>query len=249
VISSFPGSLTKIDGANGSGKSTSWRSSQASIAHPAAKSPAAATGPTSPNTFLRFPFDVSGYLDRLGSLHGLTADQSRQRAAYWLDRFGAYNWIHAPMVVLSTGTAQKVALTQALMADADLLVLDEPWTGLDAEARATLDDTLQDRLTLGSAIVYVGHEHTTKNDLSADTYVIRSGSLHRVPRRLTAQSKFASTPYDHASDVIEIEFDDGRHRHVVQVTSITSDDMLRRLLAEPKHHVRSVRPVTVAAEC
>jgi ABC-type Mn2+/Zn2+ transport system ATPase subunit len=246
-----PGSVTKIDGANGSGKST-LLALLAGISRPSRGRVIGggrrAYVPERLPAVL--PYDVSGYLDRLGAAHGLPADDARRRAAYWLDRLGASQWAHAPMAALSTGTAQKVALAQALMADADWLVLDEPWTGLDAQARDVLDDALRERIAAGAGIVYVGHQHTRHADAAADNYVIRAGSLVRISRQpvpafpslpptLVPPSSTSTT----AADLVEIEFDDGIRRQSIQVTSATSDDALRRLLAEPRHHVRSVRPI------
>jgi ABC-type multidrug transport system ATPase subunit len=241
-----PGSVTKIDGANGSGKSTML----ALIAGISRASRGRVTGggrrayvPERLPSVL--PYDVAGYLARLGAAHGLSADEASNRARYWLDRLGAGPWINAPMAALSTGTAQKIALTQALMADADWLILDEPWTGLDAEARTVLDTALRERISGGVAVVYVGHQHTGQIDAAADAYAIRSSTLVRVPRNIISPQVISQATHVDG-EVVEIEFDDGLTAQRVQVAAGTSDDALRRLLAEPRHHVRSVRSVAPA---
>lgn len=57
------------------------------------------------------------------------------RADEWLERFGAGGHARTPLSELSKGTGQKVAVAQALLAEPELLVLDEAWTGYGAAER------------------------------------------------------------------------------------------------------------------
>lgn len=237
-----PGSLTRIDGANGSGKST-LLALIAGISRPSrgrvVGGGRAAYVPERLPAVL--PYDVTGYLDRLGAVHGLSPDESRRRAAHWLDRLGAAGWARAPMASLSQGTAQKVALTQAFMADADLLVLDEAWTGLDTVTRAVVDQTVHERVTAGAAVVYVDHNHSGRQDPSTNAYQLRGGQVVPMPR--DGQRQWLAFPAASSPDLVEIEFEVGGQREVAQVAAGDSDDALRRILSLPQHHVRSVRSV------
>lgn len=58
---------------------------------------------------------------------------------------------------LSKGQLQRVALTGALHLRADLLVLDEPWAGLDHDARAALDDAVHEASARGAAVLFSDH--------------------------------------------------------------------------------------------
>ena len=234
-----PGSLTRVDGANGSGKST-LLALMARIGRPTR---GRVTGggrrayvPERLPSVL--PFDVRGYLDRLGAVHGLAEDVTRARAEHWLERLGATAWLHAPMAALSKGTAQKVALTQALMSDPDLLVLDEAWSGLDVASRAVVDEAVEERLAAGGTVVLVDHQHAARPGRAVDALRVEAGGLVRVP----ATPATAAEDVDRA-DVVEIEYLDGGVPRRFRVRARASDAALRELLAHPDHHVRSVRSV------
>jgi hypothetical protein len=94
----------------------------------------------------------------MGAVRGLTPQDARARALRWLERFGITGYARTPLDELSKGTCQKVAVTQALMADPLLLVLDEAWTGLDAEARAVLDEAVRERAAAGATVLFVDHD-------------------------------------------------------------------------------------------
>lgn len=248
-----PGSLTRIEGANGSGKST-LLAVMAGINRP---SRGRVTGgghrayvPERLPPVL--PYDVNGYLIRLGTIHGLSPDEISHRTMFWLNQLGLAMWARAPMATLSHGTARKVALAQALMADADLLLLDEAWSGLDSDARAVLDQAITERIKGGVAVVYVDHQRTGCLDLDADVHVVEDGDVVLVaqagsyPRARAWSSTLypTMTPAGIPSEIVEIEFDVDGHRTLIHVPVTTSDDTLRQILARPRHHVRSVRTLT-----
>jgi energy-coupling factor transporter ATP-binding protein EcfA2 len=145
------------------------------------------------------------------------------------------------MSALSRGTAQKVAISQALMADADLLVLDEAWTGLDAESRSILDEAVEQRLATGTTVVFVDHQHTAHTGRTAEVRVVRDGAVVPGPRPAAAGSSQGIAAGTAGAMVVEIEFEDGVTRRTVRVPAEASDDTLRQVLAQPHGHVRSVR--------
>ncbi|GAA4536122.1 ATP-binding cassette domain-containing protein [Pseudonocardia xishanensis] len=128
-----PGLPVVLGGENGSGKSTLLRIA-AGAARPAAgqvRRPGVVG--YLPDRFparLRMPPDV--YLRHLAAIRGVSP------APELLDRLGFSGPRREPMSRLSKGNAQKVGLAQALGGDPGLVVLDEPWAGLDAEAAETL---------------------------------------------------------------------------------------------------------------
>ncbi|MFD8688782.1 ATP-binding cassette domain-containing protein [Streptomyces sp. NPDC059651] len=153
-------SLVRVEGANGTGKSTLLRL----LAGIDAPTEGRITGGRPRTAYVpeRFPaalpFTAAGYLVHLGRIHGLRAAEAAGRAEEWLTRFGAAGHARTPMAELSKGTSQKVAVAQALLAEPELLVLDEAWTGLDTEARGALDRAVAARVAAGSTVVFVDHD-------------------------------------------------------------------------------------------
>ncbi|TDB81988.1 ATP-binding cassette domain-containing protein [Micromonospora sp. KC721] len=94
----------------------------------------------------RFPshqrMPATSYLVHMGRIGGLPARRSHDRAGKLLRRLELVGGADTPLRQLSKGNAQKVAIAQALMVPPDLLVLDEPWSGLDESAHGTFAELL-----------------------------------------------------------------------------------------------------------
>lgn len=87
------------------------------------------------------------------------------------------------MAELSKGSSQKVAVAQALLADPDLLVLDEAWTGLDTAARAELERAVAERTAAGAAVVFVDHDPRRLAGVPDATYAVLGGLSTAVRSR------------------------------------------------------------------
>ncbi|MBV6698680.1 ATP-binding cassette domain-containing protein [Kitasatospora aureofaciens] len=177
-----PGELVRIAGANGTGKSTLLKL-VAGIERPSAgRVVGRGTAAYVPERFPpALPFDASSYLLRVGRVHGLSAAEARRRAGEWLDRFGIADRAGTPLSKLSKGTCQKVAVAQALLAEARVLLLDEAWTGLDPAARAVLDEVAAERAALGGAVLFVDHDPARLAGLTTAAYQVGTdGALRRA---------------------------------------------------------------------
>ncbi|MFD1522521.1 ATP-binding cassette domain-containing protein, partial [Pseudonocardia yunnanensis] len=130
----IPGRPVAVVGGNGTGKSTLLRI----VAGCAAPTAGTVSGRPRVVGFLPGGFPASprmpvrAYLRHLAALHGVRAADAARDAAALLDALRFTGDLDAPVARLSTGNAQKVGLTQALTCRAELLVLDEPWSSLDA---------------------------------------------------------------------------------------------------------------------
>jgi ABC-2 type transport system ATP-binding protein len=155
----LPGRPVAVVGRNGTGKSTLLRIAAGCAA------PTAGTVSGRPRVvgFLpgRFPastrMPVLAYLRHLAALHGVPRADTVRDADDLLDALGFTGDPSAPVALLSTGNAQKVGLAQALSCRADLLVLDEPWSGLDATAAAALDARLAAESARGAGMILADH--------------------------------------------------------------------------------------------
>ncbi|WP_327288240.1 ATP-binding cassette domain-containing protein [Streptomyces sp. NBC_01198] len=173
------GALVRVEGVNGSGKSTLLRILAGVDAPDAGRitgRPAASTAYVPERFPAALPFPVLRYLTHLGSVRGLPAATARVRAEAWLDRFGIAGYAGTPLDQLSKGSCQKVAVVQALLADPELLVLDEAWTGLDAVARDTLDAAVRARVAAGGTVVFVDHDPRRLAGEATLTVTVPAGS-------------------------------------------------------------------------
>lgn len=249
-----PATLTRIEGPNGTGKSTLLRLLARVDAPTEGKVTGAPRTAYVPERFpAALPFTALGYLTHLGAVHGLSRTAAERAAGDWLDRFGATAHAHTPMSRLSKGSSQKVAVAQALLAEPELLILDEAWTGLDNDARAELERAVAERTAAGSAVVFVDHDPRRLAGRADAEYTVRDGTLHR---RTAAEP--ATTP-EGPHMTIEVHGPTGPlppealrlatategtadRTHRLTVPASHSDVLLRALLtARPPWHVVSVR--------
>jgi len=79
-------------------------------------------------------------------------------ARHWLARVGLGAVAATPVRVLSRGMEQRLALARALLHEPELLLLDEPWSGLDAEAAAVLSSLLAELRRGGRTVVVATHD-------------------------------------------------------------------------------------------
>jgi ABC-2 type transport system ATP-binding protein len=261
------GRLIRMEGRNGSGKSTLLRV----LAGACVPSAGRVTGrpPTGyvPERFPPgLPFSPRGYLTHLGRVHGMRDTDLAGQVDECLDRLGALEYAGVPMRSLSKGMCQKVAVAQALLPRPGLLVLDEAWTGLDAEARDVLDDEVGRRLADGGTVVFVDHDPRRLAGRVSERWQVGGGAVRVVPADDQADVAAADGPAaEPGGTVIEVTGlgDVGRstlaalagvvsvrgqgERVLVSVEPGASDAVLRTLLASGDGvHVRSVGPAGAA---
>ncbi|MFE7169071.1 ATP-binding cassette domain-containing protein [Streptomyces sp. NPDC057616] len=251
-----PGTLTRVEGANGTGKSTLLRL----LAGIDAPTEGRITGrPRTAYVPERFPsalpFTAHGYLAHLGTIHGLSRATALRAAGEWLERFGAAGYASTPMARLSKGSSQKVAVAQALLAEPELLVLDEAWTGLDTAARGELERAVAERTAAGGAVVFVDHDPGRLAGAPDTTCTVRDGALECRTREVAAaddgprvvvdaQGPPGARPPTGASDAVVAAEETAPGRFRLTVPASHSDVVLRTLLtARPPWHVRAVRPL------
>ncbi|MFG3526738.1 ATP-binding cassette domain-containing protein [Streptomyces sp. NPDC047917] len=175
--------LIRIEGANGTGKSTLLRL----LAGIDAPTEGRITGRRARTAYVpeRFPaalpFTASGYLVHLGRIHGLRTPEAADRAGAWLTRFGAAGHARTPLPELSKGTSQKVAVAQAFLAEPELLILDEAWTGLDTAARDELDRAVAERVAAGATVVFVDHDPRRLAGAADAVFRIEGNTLLAAP--------------------------------------------------------------------
>ncbi|MFK4760595.1 metal ABC transporter ATP-binding protein [Microbacterium sp. ZW T5_45] len=166
-----PGALTVVVGPNGSGKSslleivagvrngwTGRRRVEGAVAFVPQRAAIPATLPVTAG-------DVVGV--GAGARHGMwrRADaESRERVATALARLEISALAGAPFSTLSGGQQQRALLAQGLARGADILLLDEPTTGLDTESSGRIRAVMSEERSRGVALVCVSHDEAVIED-------------------------------------------------------------------------------------
>ncbi|MET7751380.1 ATP-binding cassette domain-containing protein [Micromonospora sp. NPDC005367] len=107
------------------------------------------------------PFHVEHYLTAMGAMAGLTKAEAGRAVDEWIARLGLTRFRHVRLPELSKGTAQKVGLAQAMLRRPGLLVLDEPWEGLDAASRELVPELIDEVLAGGGSVLVSDHRGET----------------------------------------------------------------------------------------
>jgi ABC-2 type transport system ATP-binding protein len=100
---------------------------------------------------------VTDHLVFLGELHGLSRAVARPRIEQWLERVGLAERARAKVEELSKGMQQKVQLIGTLLHEPQILVLDEPFSGLDPINQGLFKDLLAEYRSLGRTILFSTH--------------------------------------------------------------------------------------------
>ncbi|MFI6299593.1 ATP-binding cassette domain-containing protein [Nonomuraea sp. NPDC050790] len=149
-----PGDVIELTGANGAGKSTLLRL-LAGLTRPTRGKLSGrprTVGYAPDHLPTAQPFTVAAYLDHMARI--------RRAATWrpWADRLNLTPLVRLPLRELSKGSAHKVALVQALMCDPGLLLLDEPFAGLDTATREALPGIVAELAGRGTIVVAGDHE-------------------------------------------------------------------------------------------
>ncbi|MDR3545167.1 MAG: ATP-binding cassette domain-containing protein [Candidatus Limnocylindrales bacterium] len=101
---------------------------------------------------------VAEQLRYLGELHGMTGADARASATRWLERFGLQERRDDELQSLSLGNQQRIQLAAALVFAPELLVLDEPFAGLDPLAVDVMSAVLREQADAGIPVIFSSHE-------------------------------------------------------------------------------------------
>lgn len=196
------GELLALVGANGSGKSTVLRL-MVGLSRPSTGTVHrnAAVVSYVPDVFTSHDrLSASAYLRHMGRIRGLSARTARDRSLTLLDRLALTGGADTPMRKLSKGNAQKVALAQALLDPPQLLVLDEPWAGLDTTAHSTLRELLTETAEQGAAVAFTEHSADVVRSTATRVCELEHGKLTAL-RQPTALTELHLIPAAHRDDL------------------------------------------------
>jgi ABC-2 type transport system ATP-binding protein len=133
---------------------------------------------------------VADQLSYFAQHHGMRARDASAAAARWLERLGLSDRANSKLEDLSHGNQQRVQLGAALVHDPELLVLDEPFSGLDPLGIATMSEILRERAAAGVGVVFSSHQLDLVEDLCEDVVIIARGRIvaHGAIEELRAAS-------------------------------------------------------------
>ena len=186
-FSAQPGRIVGFLGPNGAGKTTTMRCIFG-LATPDKGETLWHGQPITRETRLRFGYmpeqrglyprmRVGEQLSYFAQHHGMSGKDANAATTRWLERLGLGDRQKDKLEALSHGNQQRVQLGAALVHDPELLVLDEPFSGLDPIGIATMTEILRERAAAGVGVVFSSHQLDLVEDVCEDVVIIARGRI------------------------------------------------------------------------
>lgn len=169
----------------------------------------------------------------LAMLRGVSRKTASANAKRWLERLEVSQYQDRLLETLSKGNQQKVQLASTLVCDPEIVILDEPFSGLDPVNSQILQEVVQELIRDGKIVIFSSHQMSYVEEFCEDIVIINhgevvlSGHLDTIKRDFGKDQLVLS-----ALDLSPEEFTDqlqSRLSDIVQITGQTKEDVIVRL--------------------
>jgi ABC-2 type transport system ATP-binding protein len=132
-------------------------------------------------------------------LKGMSAKDAVKAVDYWLSRLGMSEYRNKRLDTLSKGNQQKIQLITALAHDPDIVILDEPFSGLDPVNAMLLKDVVKEQISKGKIVLFSSHQMSYIEEFCDSIAIINagkvaiSGDLHEIKRTYPRDKIVVST--------------------------------------------------------
>ena len=132
-------------------------------------------------------------------LKGMSAKDAVKAVDYWLGRLGMTEYRNKRLDTLSKGNQQKIQLITALAHDPDIVILDEPFSGLDPVNAMLLKDVVKEQISKGKVVLFSSHQMSYIEEFCDSIAIINagkvaiSGDLHEIKRTYPRDKIVVST--------------------------------------------------------
>ena len=154
---------------------------------------------------------VSEQLIYLGMLRGLSAKKAKENRKKWLAKMEVSEYENRKLETLSKGNQQKVQLAQTLITDPKIIILDEPFSGLDPVNSQILKDVISEQIQQGKLVIFSSHQMSYVEEFCQQIAILNHGDVV-----LSGELK-------------EIKREFGRDRLVVSSLEETPEELAHRL--------------------
>ncbi|MBN9112639.1 MAG: ATP-binding cassette domain-containing protein [Pseudonocardia sp.] len=193
---------------------------------------------------------VGEQLEYLARLHGLDAADARASVERWTSRLGVESRIRDEVQKLSLGNQQRVQLCAALVHDPEVLVLDEPFSGLDPVAVEVMSTVLREKADTGVPVIFSSHQLDLVERLCDRVGIISAGRMvaaGTVDELRTGDAEridVSGPPPGWADSLPGVRVvESGPHATRVELDGASDQDVLRAAMAAgPVHSFGPHRP-------
>lgn len=120
---------------------------------------------------------VGEQLIYLAMLRGLNAKEAKEQTKKWLERMGVSEYENRKLETLSKGNQQKVQLAQTLLCNPDIVILDEPFSGLDPVNAQILKDVIKEQIDAGKIVIFSSHQMSHVEEFCDEIAIMNHGDI------------------------------------------------------------------------
>ena len=148
-------------------------------------------------------------LTYFAELKGMSAKEAVKAVDYWLDRLGMMEYRNKRLDTLSKGNQQKIQLVTAVAHDPEIVILDEPFSGLDPVNAMLLKDVVKELIAKGKIVLFSSHQMSYIEEFCDSIAILNagkvalSGDLHDIKRDYPRDRLVVRTEYP---DAIKSDF-------------------------------------------
>ena len=118
---------------------------------------------------------VGEHLIYLGRLKGLSLEKSKQHVQFWFNKFQIESWQNKNIEELSKGMSQKIQFIATVLHDPQLLILDEPFSGLDPINSKLIEDEIHSMAEQGKTIIFSTHRMEQVEEICDEIVLVNKG--------------------------------------------------------------------------
>ena len=120
---------------------------------------------------------VGEQLIYLAELRGMSAKEAKEQMKRWLERMGVSEYENRKLETLSKGNQQKVQLAQTLLCTPDIVILDDPFSGLDPVNAQILKDVIREQIQKGKLVIFSSHQMSYVEEFCDDIVILNHGNV------------------------------------------------------------------------
>ena len=143
----------------------------------------------------------------LAQLRGIPAKKAKESTKIWLKKLGVEEYADKILDSLSKGNQQKVQLAQTLVCDPEIVILDEPFSGLDPVNAQILKDTVRELISQNKLVIFSSHQMSYVEEFCEEIAIINKGEIVL------------------SGNLKEIKKEFGNNRLILSANNFTSDDL------------------------
>ena len=185
----------------------------------------------------------------LGRIRGISKSEAVANSKKWLKRLGVLEYENAKLETLSKGNQQKVQLASTLVCDPDIVILDEPFSGLDPVNSRILQDVVMELIGQNKIVIFSSHQMSYVEEFCKDIVIINkgdvvlSGDLDNIKREFGKNQLVVSAVdktlddleniiNEHMSDILEITGRTKEELIIKNIADVSRKQILSKFISE-----------------